>query len=250
MRQLSRTGSISWPGCRPIRTPLKATLCARASMLIMLMVAVGSAACAQNQVSSFVLERNDRMIVLEPYADNIVRITMSTAKSAALGAPGYGIVGTPSMTGWTHERESDGYDVIRSGRLIIRVAPENLPPPHTFPLDALNQSLRDHYFGGSGNGQAPYNNIISIATSSGKPLLNMLRWSMFPTAPEHRLRVRATAVRRALATAFPRPLTRRRASIITDSASSSKGFSIYAITASNAGTITPGLEERTSAFLS
>ena len=183
MRQLSQTESISWPGCRPIRTPLKTTLCARVTMLIMLTVAVGSAACAQNQVSSFVLERNDRTIVLEPYADNIVRITMSTAKSAALGTPGYGIVGTPSMTGWTHERESDGYDVIRSGRLIIRVAPENLPPPHTFPLDALNQSLRDHYFGGSGNGQAPYNNIISIATSSGKPLLSMLRWSMFPNRP-------------------------------------------------------------------
>jgi alpha-glucosidase/alpha-D-xyloside xylohydrolase len=150
-------------------------------MLIVLTVA--AVAGAQNQASRFVLDRNDRTIVLEPYADNIVRITFSTAKSAALGAPGYGIVGTPSMTGWTQEREPDGYDVIRSGRLIIRVAPENLPPPHAFPLDALNQSLRDHYFGGGGNRQGPYNNIVSVATSSGKPLLKMWRWSMVPNHP-------------------------------------------------------------------
>jgi alpha-glucosidase/alpha-D-xyloside xylohydrolase len=67
--------------------------------------------------------------------------------------------------------------------LIIRVAPENLPPPHTFPLDALNQSLRDHYFGGGGNEHGPYNNIISATTPSGKPLLEMRRWSMVPNSP-------------------------------------------------------------------
>ncbi|MGD0789018.1 MAG: alpha-glucosidase, partial [Terracidiphilus sp.] len=152
----------------------------RASATILIVLAAAIVAGAQNQTSSFVLERNDRTIALEPYADNIVRITLSTAKSAALGAPGYGIVGTPTMTGWTQEREADGSDVIRSGRLIVRVAPANLPPPHAFPLDALNQSLRDHYFGGGGSGQGPYNDIVSVATSSGKPLLKMWRWSMFP----------------------------------------------------------------------
>jgi alpha-glucosidase/alpha-D-xyloside xylohydrolase len=187
-------------------------------MLIMLTVV----ADAQDQASRFVLERNDRTIVLEPYADNIVRITMSAEKPAALAAPGYGIVGAPSMAGWTQQREPDGYDVIRSGRLVIRVAPENLPPPHAFHLDALNQSLRDHYFGGGGNGHGPNNNIISVATFSGK----------------------------ARATAFPLPLTRRKASIITASASSSKGFSTCAIIAFSAGTITALLAERTSAFLS
>jgi alpha-glucosidase/alpha-D-xyloside xylohydrolase len=147
---------------------------------MLILLAVAAVAVAQNQTSSFVLERKDRTIVLEPYADNIVRITLSTAKPAALGAPGYGIVGAPSMTGWTQERDADGNDVILSGRLTIRVAPENLPPPHSFPLDALNQSLRDHYFGGSGDGHGPYNDIITVATSSGKPLLKLWRWSMVP----------------------------------------------------------------------
>ena len=195
MRRLSRTESIAWPGFRPIRTPLKETVRARATMLSILRVAGGAfgvaagalglaaGAGAQNQASSFVLERNDRTIVLEPYADNIIRVTLSTAKSAALGEPGYGIVGTPSMTGWTQERETDGSDVIRSGKMIVRVAPENQPPPHAFPLDELNQSLRSHYFGGGGNGHGPNNTMISVATASGKPLLKMWRWSMYPNRP-------------------------------------------------------------------
>ena len=71
--------------------------------------AVAAGAGAQNQASRFVIERNDRTIVLEPYADNIIRVTLSAAKSAALEAPGYGIVGTASMTGWTEELDADGY---------------------------------------------------------------------------------------------------------------------------------------------
>jgi alpha-glucosidase/alpha-D-xyloside xylohydrolase len=156
-------------------------LSAHAATLIVLMAS--ASAVAQLPGGSFVLERNERTIVLQPYADNIVRVTLSTAKSAALDAPGYGIVGTPSTTGWTQERDPNGYDVIRSGRLIVRVAPENLPPPHALPLDALNQSLRDRYFGGAGRGHGPHNDIVSVSTSSGSPLLTMRRWSMFPNRP-------------------------------------------------------------------
>jgi len=148
-------------------------------MALAVALAACTGVCAQNQ-GTFVLDRSDRTIVLEPYAENIVRITLSPAKSAAPAAPGYGIVGTPSATGWTRKREADGTDILKSGRMIIRVGSENLPPPHAFPLDALNQSLRDHYFGGGENGHGPYSNIISVATSSGKPLLKMWRWSMVP----------------------------------------------------------------------
>jgi alpha-glucosidase/alpha-D-xyloside xylohydrolase len=128
------------------------------------------------------LERDDRTVVLEPYAQNIVRITLSTAKSEALGTPGYGIVGSPSMTGWSQQREPDGTDLIRSSSLIVRIAPKSVPPPHAFPLDAMNRTLRDHYFGGGENGNGPRDNIISVATSSGVPLLKMRRWSMVPNS--------------------------------------------------------------------
>jgi alpha-glucosidase/alpha-D-xyloside xylohydrolase len=88
------------------------------------------------------------------------------------------------MQGWSHEQDSEGYDVIRSGRMIVRIAPENLPPYHHMPLDALNQSLRDHYFGGGPYGSGPHDDAISITTASGKPLLTMNSWSMFPNRPE------------------------------------------------------------------
>jgi alpha-glucosidase/alpha-D-xyloside xylohydrolase len=131
----------------------------------------------------FVLARQGRVLVLEPYAPNIVRITLSSDKTAALAAPGYGFVGTPSITGWAQEQDSGGYDVIRSGRMVIRVAPQNLPPPHAMPLDALNDSLREHYFGGGPRSNGPHDDTISITTASGKPLLTMRNWSMMPNLP-------------------------------------------------------------------
>lgn len=127
-----------------------------------------------------ILSREGRTLVLEPYAPNIIRITMSSEKTSALAAAGYGFVGEPSMTGWTQDHDSGGYDIIPSGRMIVRVSPENLPPPHGMPLDALNQSLRDQYFGGGPRRNAPYDDTISITTAFGKPLLTMRNWSMMP----------------------------------------------------------------------
>jgi alpha-D-xyloside xylohydrolase len=134
---------------------------------------------ARGADTQIVLSRHGGTLVVEPYAPNIVRITLSTDKAEAVAAPGYGFVGAPSMTGWRHEQDASGYDVIQSGQMVIRIAPESLPPPQAMPLDALNQSLRDHYFGGPSR-RGPSNDTISIATASGKPLLTMRNWSMFP----------------------------------------------------------------------
>ena len=79
------------------------------------------------QSGPLVLEREGRVISLEPYAPNIVRVTMSTDKATASGLPGYGFVAQPSAQGWTHERDSEGDDVFRSARMVVRVSPENLP---------------------------------------------------------------------------------------------------------------------------
>jgi alpha-glucosidase/alpha-D-xyloside xylohydrolase len=137
------------------------------------------------QANGFIVDRENRTIVVEPYGPNIVRITLSSEKPAALAAPGYGITGTPSMTGWMQTQDSDGYDVIRSGRLIVRIAPQDLSIPHRMPLDALNQSLREHYFGGGPpSGHGPYDDTVSITTAAGKPLLTMRRWTMFPNRTE------------------------------------------------------------------
>ncbi len=133
--------------------------------------------------SQIVLTRPGRILVLEPYAPNIVRITLSSEKTVALAAPGYGFVGTPSMTGWTREQDAGGYEVIRSGRMVIRVAPQNLPQPHTMPLDALQESLGKQFWGSGSPRNGPYDDTISITTASGKPLLTMRNWSMTPNSP-------------------------------------------------------------------
>jgi alpha-D-xyloside xylohydrolase len=154
------------------------------AIMVLLGFTAVSSAEAQDEAGRFVLARENRTIAIEPYGPGIVRVTLSGEKPEALAAPGYGIVGTPSMTGWAHEQDSEGYDVIRSGQLTVRVAPENLPGPHHFPLDSVNQSLRDIYFPSNGARNGPYDDIISITTATGKPLLTMGRWSMFPNHSE------------------------------------------------------------------
>ena len=134
--------------------------------------------------TSFVLHRDHGTIDLEPYGPGVIRITLSTAQEAAMAPPGYGIIGISSSVGWTQQKDAAGYDIIRSGQLVVRVAPQNLPPPHHLPLDKLNLSLRDQYFYGGDHAHGPYNDTITISTSSGKPLLTLWKWAMSPS-PNH-----------------------------------------------------------------
>jgi len=129
---------------------------------------------AQN--SPFVLVREGRVISLEPYAPNILRVTISTDAAAAKGAPGYGFVASPAAEGWVHERDAEGGDILRSVRMTMRLGPETLPKekqPRTMPLDALNLQLRLPYFGG-GSGRAPRNDAMTVTTRGGKTLLRLL----------------------------------------------------------------------------
>jgi len=151
---------------------------------VFVMLALAGAALGQS--ASFVAERSGRVISMEPYAANIVRITMSIDRAAATGAPGYGFVARPAEGGWAHERDDAGNDVFRSSRMVLRLSPGNLPPdklPQPMPLDALNRQLREVYFGGGG-GQGPYNDELLMATSAGKTLLHMRTWTMAPERPD------------------------------------------------------------------
>jgi alpha-D-xyloside xylohydrolase len=129
------------------------------------------------------VERAGRTIVVEPYAPNIVRVTLSKSQAMATAAPGYGFVGTPSRAGWTRETEADGGEVFRSGRMVVRLNGGEIPEaerPHRMPLDALNQSLRDHYFGAAGKG--PSEDVLSVSTASGQTLLTLRKWTMVANA--------------------------------------------------------------------
>jgi alpha-D-xyloside xylohydrolase len=149
-------------------------------------LALSLSGVAMAQSGSTVLERTGGVISLEPYAPNILRVTMSTDRSAAMGAPGYGFVAKPSADGWTHDRDAEGYDLFRSARMVVRVAPGDLPKeklPQRMPLDELNHQLRKHYFGGD-NSNGPRNDDLLVTTPEGKMLLHMRTWRMSPESPE------------------------------------------------------------------
>src|ERR1700722_6799496 len=145
---------------------------ARNAMLWTLGFAAIGSATVLAQDNRFVLERDGRTIVLEPYAPNILRVTLSRYAATAAGAAGNGLVGTPSMTGWAHELDAGGEDVFRPNTPVVRVSGDHLPQsllPQPMPPDDLNQALRDHYFGG-GNDHRPFDDTVSVATASGKAL--------------------------------------------------------------------------------
>src|SRR5439155_2956588 len=67
---------------------------------------LSGAAFAQMQVAP--LARNGQTIVVEPYAPNVVRVTLSMIAGEAAAAPGYGFVAKPAIAGWSHATAANG----------------------------------------------------------------------------------------------------------------------------------------------
>src|SRR5271170_6471211 len=86
---------------------------------------------AQNQQQSVVLERGKSTVVLEPYAPNILRVTLSLQKENATAGPGYGFVGTPSAEGWS-QTETETADVYSSSRMVVTVGGRPTGKPSTW----------------------------------------------------------------------------------------------------------------------
>ena len=119
------------------------------------------------QASRDVLTRGGSMIVLEPYAPNILRVTLSLGRDAALAGPGYGFVGAPAAAGWTAS-QTERADVYKSERIVATVDKE-LPPAHPPVQTQVDISK---YFNGSAPGAH-----ITLRTPEGKKLLEMTGWS-------------------------------------------------------------------------
>jgi alpha-D-xyloside xylohydrolase len=75
------------------------------------------AAIAPPQETRVVLDRGGGTIVLEPYASNIIRVTLSLLKQPALAPPGYGFTAKPAADGWSHEQMSRA---MSTGRAALR----------------------------------------------------------------------------------------------------------------------------------
>lgn len=135
--------------------PLKISTAAIAATLLL-----GTSARAQR----LTLDRGKATVMVEPYAPNVVRVTLSLLKEEALAAPGYGIVAKPAPEGWTASKDGE-QDVLRSSRMVVTVTP---PPGHGGPMPETSK-----FFSGS----TPYVGV-SIKTPEGTSLLNMHGWQM------------------------------------------------------------------------
>jgi alpha-D-xyloside xylohydrolase len=74
------------------------------------------------------LQRNEATVLVEPYATNIVRISLSLRSADALAGPGYGLVAKPSGAGWTVDSDMHG-DALRSDGLVVTVSPQHVRQP-------------------------------------------------------------------------------------------------------------------------
>ena len=137
-----------------------------------MLIALLAPAAAQAQGPQIVLDRGGATVVLEPYAPNIIRITLSLLKEPALAAPGYGFVANASGQGWSRQQSAEG-DVYRSSRLVVTVA-VNRPRK----LMATEVDIAKFF-----NGSAPPAHI-TVATPGGKKLAEMTGWSM--SVPNHK----------------------------------------------------------------
>src|SRR5581483_1214687 len=143
-----------------------------AALLLLLAGAVVAAEGSHAQTSDpsgssqrLEIDRSGETITLEPYAPNILRVTLSLNREPALAAPGYGIIASPAAAGWSASRTPDA-DIYASSRIVASVEIPHSHPPVSTQVDI------GHYFGGSTPGAH-----ITFTTPQGKKLLELTGWS-------------------------------------------------------------------------
>jgi alpha-D-xyloside xylohydrolase len=144
---------------------------------VAVLLALGMVAAGRAQQNA-VIERGPSTIVLEPYAPNIMRVTLSLLKDKAQAGPGYGIDAKPAAEGWKYD-EGDGADTYRSDRMVVTLvgghrhhdggAQSNAPLTNV----QKTQASIGKFFGGS----TPWADI-RFTTPDGKTLVEMNGWQM------------------------------------------------------------------------
>jgi len=161
-------------------TSTVAAYCACAAIL-----AWSTAATAQAQPEKIVIPRGDSTIVLEPYAPNVIRVTLSLEKDQAIAPPGYGIVAKPANQGWEYEETPDAH-IYRSSRMTVTLlggSGRHGETSHTTPANPTNVQQTQASIGKFFNGSAPWADI-KVTTPDGKTLVDMNGWSM--SVPNHK----------------------------------------------------------------
>ena len=112
------------------------------------------------------IDLKGQTIILEPYAPNILRVTLSLQRDNALAKPGYGFIGAPNAEGWS-KSQNDLNDIYRSSRIIVSVERDH--PSSTPPLQTQKDIAK--YFGGSTPGAH-----ITFTTPAGQKLVELTGW--------------------------------------------------------------------------
>ena len=105
---------------------------------------LGATCRSQDQIQRLDLDRKGETIVLEPFAPNILRVTLSLARDPALAAPGYGFVASPEGAGWSATR-TENADFYQSSRMVVTV--DRPQPVSEAPVQT--QSDIGNFFNGS-----------------------------------------------------------------------------------------------------
>ncbi|MBW4026718.1 MAG: glycoside hydrolase family 31 protein [Acidobacteria bacterium] len=128
-----------------------------------LLLAIATSALAQNAP----LTRNGQTITIEPYAPNVVRITLSTIAKEAEAGPGYGFIARQDDAGWKHATTGNGADTYTSARMTVTVAPAYKRDPKAKLPDTAK------FFSGSVPGAN-----ITVTLPDGTSLVDMDGWQM------------------------------------------------------------------------
>ena len=120
-----------------------------------------------------VLTRYHTTLLLQPYAPNIIRVSISRLKPYALAAPGYGISAKPNAHGWKFAPGSGG-GTYRSSRLAVSI----LGFPRHFSPHLLHQRRINQYFSSTGGpGYAPVR--LRFQLPNGHTVVNLENWFMY-----------------------------------------------------------------------
>ncbi len=127
--------------------------------------------CPLFSVSLFaqqVLQRGNATVVVEPYAANIVRVTLSLRREDALAAPGPGILGARVGCGMDERQRHARVTPCNQPGCASAVRPQGPPSSQTG-----TQADIAKFFGGS----TPYVGL-QIQTADGRDLVDLQGWQM------------------------------------------------------------------------
>src|SRR2546430_17358609 len=110
-------------------------------------------------------ERNGSFVTVEPFAPNVVHVTIALEPDLIGKTLNYGIVGKSDAAGWSRASGTDG-DRFSSGAMTLTVDPQ--PWPKAPDLSA-------RYFASS---LPPVS--LSIGDPASKPIVKMTGWEMAP----------------------------------------------------------------------